>query len=70
MEKNPVTFEEIDLNRKYRYRLNLVQQFWSKYKPFYFVYLKTTHQTGIINIMKASKGTVVQINEYCRQQIW
>lgn len=56
MEQNPVTFEEIDLNRKYRCRPNLVQQFWLKYKPFYFVYLKTTHQTGRINIMKVSKG--------------
>lgn len=52
-----------ELTRKYRYRLNLVQQFWIRWKQHYLMDLKSAHQAENTKSEQVPKGAVVQIKE-------
>lgn len=52
-----------ELTRKYKYRLNLIQQFWKKWKQLYIMDLKSMHKSVNNANFKISKDTVVLIHE-------
>lgn len=56
-------FTKSELTRKYRYRLNLVQQFLLKWKRIYLMDLKPVHHTESSKNIQVTNGAVVQIKE-------